>query len=119
MVTVAQTTARMFKCLITYILVFTRTCSPHRTIFENSKPVKLLHTIDIQYTEVFEALVSLDSNKAMGINRISPKTLKTYATSLCEPIQFFTFSVFGLVISPRNGVHIVLLLFTSLEIRLL
>ena len=40
-----------------------------RTIFENSKPVKLLHTIDIQYAEVFEALVTLDSNKDIHGNR--------------------------------------------------
>ena len=68
--------------------VFTRTSSPYRTIFENSKPDKLLRTINIHYTEVFEALVSLDSSKAMGIDRISPKILKNCATSLCEPITF-------------------------------
>ena len=68
--------------------VFTRTSSPYRTIFENSKPYKLLHTINIHYAEVFEALVSLDSSKAMGIDRISPKILKNCATSLCESITF-------------------------------
>ena len=68
--------------------VFTRTSSPYRTIFENSKPNKLLHTINIHYAKVFEALVSLDSSKAMGIDRISPKILKNCATSLCEPITF-------------------------------
>ena len=65
---------------------FTRTSSP--TIFENSKLDKLLHTINIHYAEVFEALVSLDSSKAIGIDRISPKILKNCATSLCEPITF-------------------------------
>ena len=68
--------------------VFTRTSSSYGTIFENSKPDKLLHTINIHYAEVFEALVSLDSSKAMGIDRISPKILKNCATSLCEPITF-------------------------------
>lgn len=67
---------------------FTRTSSAYRTIFENSKPVKLLHTINMQYIEVFETLVSPDSNKAMGIDRISPKILKTCETLLCEPIAF-------------------------------
>ena len=68
--------------------MFTGTSSPYGSIFENSKPDKLLHTIDIQYAEVFEALASLDSNKAMGIDRISPKILKFCATSLYEPITF-------------------------------
>lgn len=68
--------------------VFTRTISPHRINAEYSQPTKFLHTIDIQYMEVFEAVVSLDSNKAMGIDGISPKILKYCTTSLCEPITF-------------------------------
>ena len=44
---------------------------------------------NIQYAEIFEALVSLDSNKAMGIDIINPKILKICATSLCEPITCF------------------------------
>ena len=31
---------------------------------------------------------SLDPNKAMGIDKISPKVLKYCATSLCEPITY-------------------------------
>ena len=68
--------------------VFTRNSSSHQVNPDYVQTERTLHTIEIHYTEVFEALVSLDSNKAMGIDRISPKILKYCANPLCEPITF-------------------------------
>ena len=56
--------------------------------FDLSQSVNNLRTIDISVSEVFEAMSSLDPNKAMGIDKISPKVLKYCATSLCKSITY-------------------------------
>ena len=49
-------------------------------------PSSQLCTITITAGETYEALSALDFTKAMGCDNVSPKILKAYATSLCEPI---------------------------------
>ena len=83
MVTVAPTISRMFKCLINTFIQFSLELlsliiARIMTLFENLKPVKLLQTIDILYAKIFESLVSLDSNKTIGIDRFSPKILYNF-----------------------------------------
>ena len=83
MVTVAPTISRMFKCLIITFIQFSLDLLCHviariMILFENSKPVKLLQTIDTLYANVFEAVVSLDSNITIGIDRFSPKILYNF-----------------------------------------
>ena len=46
-----------------------------------------LSSINITTSEVFDALISLDPSKAMGIDRIGPKVLKMCATALCTPVH--------------------------------
>ena len=68
----------------------------HSTFTQNSyvlpdtsllpQPESTLSSITIDSGDVFEVLRSLDENKAMGCDNISPKILKHCATSLCEPI---------------------------------
>lgn len=45
-----------------------------------------LNSINIEVSEVYNAMASLDPTKAMGIDNISPKILKYCALALCEPI---------------------------------
>ena len=68
--------------------VFTRETPSFSGDFDLSQSENNLRTIDISISEVFEAMNSLDPNKAMGIDKISPKVLKYCATSLCEPITY-------------------------------
>ena len=56
--------------------------------FEHSQSVNNLDTIEINTSEVYETLISLDPNKAMGIDKISPKILQYCATALCQPITY-------------------------------
>ena len=70
--------------------VFTR--SPHSEInestTEDSSDDTLLNNISITPTDVYEALSSLDPNKAMGPDGISPKVLKYCADILTNPITY-------------------------------
>ena len=68
--------------------VFTRGTSSCSEDYQCSQSEINLHTIEINSAEVFEALTALDPNKAMGIDKISPKMLKYCATTLCEPITY-------------------------------
>ena len=47
-----------------------------------------LSDIVITAEDVHEALASLDLNKAMGPDGISPKVLKYCAEALCQPISY-------------------------------
>ena len=49
-------------------------------------PSSQLSKISIQPSDVFNALSSLDADKAVGIDNISPKLLKFCAASLTDPI---------------------------------
>jgi len=50
-------------------------------------PGNMLSNISFTSQDVFDILVSLDPNKAMGTDSISPKVLKHCADLLCVPIQ--------------------------------
>jgi len=50
-------------------------------------PGNVLSNISFTSQDVFDILVSLDPNKAMGTDSISPKVLKHCADLLCVPIQ--------------------------------
>ena len=54
----------------------------------NCTPNTLLNDIVITTTDVHEVLVSLDQNKAMGPDGISPKILKYCADVLCQQISY-------------------------------
>ena len=49
-------------------------------------PQDCLSSISIDSSDVYQALCSLDSTKAMGFDNISARVLKHCATSLCEPV---------------------------------
>ena len=53
---------------------------------DNSDQICTLHDISISTTEVFETLITLDPNKASGIDNISPRVLKFSALPLSGPI---------------------------------
>ena len=53
---------------------------------DNSDQTCTLHDISISTTEIFETLITLDLNKASGIDNISPRVLKFSALPLSSPI---------------------------------
>ena len=53
---------------------------------DNSDQTCTLHDISISITEIFETLITLDPNKASGIDNISPRVLKFSALPLSSPI---------------------------------
>jgi len=65
---------------------FTRSDYILPSIDQLPTPSNQLSSISIDATDTFKALVSLDPNKAMGCDRISPKVIRACATSLCEPV---------------------------------
>ena len=92
--------AQMFNSY--FYSIFTRETSSCSRDPDHSQSVYNLHTIEINPSEVFEALISLDPNKAMGIDKISPKILKYCATSLCEPITHLYSQCFHLGYLPQE-----------------
>lgn len=54
---------------------------------DHSQSHSSLSSIDISIPDVFNALISLDPSKAMGIDHIGPKVLKYCATALCTPVH--------------------------------
>ena len=52
----------------------------------DSSPTESINTFTIQEDEVYNILSTLDPYKAMGIDQISPRLLKSCAVSLCGPL---------------------------------
>lgn len=66
--------------------VFTRNPSPVSA--DEPLPTSVtLNEIEITSADTYEILSTLDPNKSMGIDNISPKVLKYCATALAEPIR--------------------------------
>ena len=64
-------------------IVCLRTLPDMNTI---TSDVELLQSFDISELDVYNALINLDLNKAVGIDGISPKVLKYCAESLVQPL---------------------------------
>ena len=69
-----------------FFSVFTRDSSTTPTTSSSSIHTNTLDSISISSHEVYEALASLDPNKAHGIDCLSPKIWKTCAPYLSEPL---------------------------------
>ena len=67
--------------------VFTRSCFQIPPLEELPSPASSLSVIGISELDVFDALSSLDSSKAMGMDGIGPKVLKQSALTLYKPIH--------------------------------
>ena len=83
-------------------------------IDELQEPSDSLNSITITMPEVYQALVSLDPNKASGFNNISPKVLQTYSSVLCEPLHhLFTMSLRYAVIPDAWKIHKIIPIFKA------
>ena len=72
--------------------------------------IEPLQPFDISELDVYNALINLDADKALGINGIGPKVLKHCAESLVQPLcHLFNLSLFTLL----NGRCIELFLYSS------
>ena len=67
--------------------VFTRSSFQIPPLEELPSPASSLSVIGISELDVFDALSSLDSSKAMGMDGIGPKVLKLSALALYKPIH--------------------------------
>ena len=84
---------------------------------DNSDQTCTLHDISISTTEIFETLITLDPNKASGIDNISPRVLKFSALPLSSPICHLFQQCLFRVTYLRSGVLTVLFLFINLAIK--
>ena len=77
--------------------VFTTTSS---TLPDMGSPaIESLQSINISEADVYDALTSLDPNKALGIDGIGPKILKNCSESLFQPLcHLFNLSLASSVI---------------------
>ena len=67
--------------------VFTRSSFQIPPLEKLATPLSTLSDIGISELDVFDALSSLDSSKAMGIDEVGPKILKHCALALYKPIH--------------------------------
>ena len=91
----------------TFILyLITRNGSSHKASFKfSTQSPNMLHTIDLQYAEVFEALASLDSSKVMRID----KNIKVLCNITVWSHNFSIHSVYVFFgIFHKNSEHIAL-----------
>ena len=54
---------------------------------KSPKPSNCLHNITLDSSDTNKALASLDPSKAMGVDKLPPKILKSCVSSLYEPIN--------------------------------
>ena len=65
-----------------------------------------LQAIVISFTDVYEALISLDIEKSTGIDNIGPRVLHSCAESLCEPLHhLFSLSLRYVIVPSCWKVH--------------
>ena len=75
--------------------VYTNSSSTLPDMNTITSDVEPLQPFDISELEVYNALISLDPNKALGIDGISPKVLKYCAESLVQSLcHLFNFNYF-------------------------
>ena len=73
-----------------------------------------LQSIDISETEVYNALISLDPSKALGIDGIGPKILKNCSESLFQPLcHLFNLSLSSSIIPIEWKIHRIIPIFKS------
>ena len=71
-----------------FFSVFTRDSSVSSTTTSSTDDTDTLENISISLEEVYKVLVSLDPNKAQGIDCLSPKIWKTSAPHLSKPLCY-------------------------------
>ena len=75
-------------------------------IWEFPHHTNSIHSIYIEEYEVYSALISLDINKATGIDGVGPKILKHCAISLFQPLHhLFNLTLTKSVIPTEWKVH--------------
>ena len=92
--------------------VFTTTSS---TLPDMGSPaIESLQSINISEADVYDALTSLDPNKALGIDGIGPKILKNCSESLFQPLcHLFNLSLASSVIPNEWKTHKIIPIFKS------
>ena len=94
--------------------VFTRSNYSLPSLQDPSADDVFINEITISESDVYEALATLDPNKAMGIDGIGPNVLKFCATSLCGPIHhLFSLCVHFQSIPAEWHVHCITPIFKS------
>ena len=77
-------------------------------------PTELLQSINITETDVYDALTSLDPNKALGIDGIGPKILMNCAESVFRPLcHLFNLSLSSSAIPNEWKIHRIVPIFKS------
>ena len=97
-----------------FFSVFTQSSYVLPPVDELPKPDASLSDIVISESDVFNALTSLDSNKAMGIDRIGPHILKHCALALCQPFHhLFSLCLSKHYIPEEWRIHLIIPIFKS------
>ena len=92
-----------------FFSVFTD-CNPHQSNFnEPVLPEESLNEIHFTESDVFHALINLNSNKATGIDTISPCVLRKCACALVAPLfHLFTASLSTSIIPIEWKTHMII-----------
>lgn len=105
----ATTDASIADLFNTYFhSVFTHGDCPLPSLNDISFPTEVLGQVAFTVSEVYEVLLSLDPNKAMGIDKIGPRVLKACATALAPALcHLFNLSVNYATLPSEWLVHVV------------
>ena len=97
-----------------FFSVFTNSSYQLPSIHEEAHAIPSLHKINIQVDQVYEALVSLDTSKAAGIDTINPAVLKYCAIPLTRPLfHLFNFSLLTCNLPSEWRIHCMARVFKS------
>ena len=81
---------------------------------KNCRTTNFIQSINISEADVYDALTSLDPNKALGIDGIGPKILKNCSKSLFQPLcHLFNLSLASSVIPNEWKTHKIIPIFKS------
>ena len=94
--------------------VFTSSSCSLPEIWEFPSHTNSIHSIYIEEDEVYSTLLSLDTNKATGIDGVGPKILKHCAMSLFQPLHhLFNLTLTSSVIPTEWKMHQIVPVFKS------
>ena len=112
---VASTDSAIADLFNTYFhSVFTIDDCPLPSLNDISLPDVVLGNVVFTVSEVYEALASLNPNKAMGIDSIGPRILRACAAALATPLCYlFNFSISYASLPTDRTTHVITPVFKS------
>ena len=109
--------ANLFNCYFHSVFSSSSSNSSLSSTDDLPQSSRYLNIIEFTETEVFQVLTTLDPNKALGIDNISPRVLWACALALYKPLHhLFTLSIRNGVIPAQWKIHKIILQYLNLVI---